>query len=164
MSIPFYLVCCTTPQFNSFGGINLLMSIPFYLVCCVDRMLYYIYQISFYSCRSVSKNELHSQSCSCGLLNYLLNTYLLTYLLTHFMEQRPSWEANLFLASQEIPHILWTRRFITACTSTCHLSLPWARSIQSMPPHPTSWRSILIVSSHLCLGLPSGLFASGFTT
>jgi len=32
------------------------------------------------------------------------------------------------------------------------------------PPHPTSWRSILILSSHLFLGLPSGLFASGFLT
>ena len=25
-------------------------------------------------------------------------------------------------------------------------------------PHPTSWRSILILSTHLRLGLPSGLF------
>jgi hypothetical protein len=27
-----------------------------------------------------------------------------------------------------------------------------------MPPHPTSWRSILILTCHLPLGLPSGLF------
>jgi hypothetical protein len=30
---------------------------------------------------------------------------------------------------------------------------------QSIPsPNPTSWRSILILSSHLRMGLPSGLF------
>ena len=31
-----------------------------------------------------------------------------------------------------------TWRFIFAFTSAHHLSLSWARSIQSMPPHPTS--------------------------
>jgi hypothetical protein len=36
--------------------------------------------------------------------------------------------------------------------------------IQSMPPNPTFLISILILSSHLCLGLPSGLFPSGFPT
>ena len=30
-----------------------------------------------------------------------------TYLLTYSTEQRPSWEANRFSASQEIPRILW---------------------------------------------------------
>ena len=33
-----------------------------------------------------------------------------------------------------------------------------------MTPLPTSWRSILISSSHLLLGLPSDLFPSGFPT
>ena len=51
-------------------------------------------------------------------------------------------------------------RFITAFTSARHLSLSWASSTQSIPPYPTSWRFILILSSHLRLGLPSGLFPS----
>ena len=56
-----------------------------------------------------------------------------------------------------------TRRFITALTSVRHLSLSWASPIQSIYPHPTSWRPILI-STHLRLGLPSGLLPSGFPT
>ena len=55
-----------------------------------------------------------------------------------------------------------TRRFITAFTSARHLSLSPASSIQSIPPHSTSWKSILLSSSHLRLDLQSGLFASGF--
>ena len=55
-------------------------------------------------------------------------------------------------------------RFITAFTISRHLSVTWASSIQSIPPHLTSWRPILILYSHLVLGLPSGLFPSGFPT
>ena len=51
-----------------------------------------------------------------------------------------------------------TRRLITSLTSVRHLSLSWANPIQSIYPHPTSWRSILILSTHLRLGLPSGSF------
>ena len=57
-----------------------------------------------------------------------------------------------------------TRRFITALTSFRQLSLSWASPIQSINPHPTSWRCILILSTHLRQGLPSGLFPSGFPT
>jgi hypothetical protein len=95
------------------------------------------------------------------LLTYLL-TYLLIYLLTYSMEQSPSWEAKMSWATQEIPRIYETRRFITVFTRARPLSLSWARLIQSMSPHPTSRRSILILSSHLRLGLPSGLLPSGF--
>ena len=57
-----------------------------------------------------------------------------------------------------------TRKFITALTSVRHLSLSWASPIQSIYPHPTSWRSILILSTYLYLGLPCGLLPSGFPT
>ena len=63
---------------------------------------------------------------------------------------------------KKFPAFHRTPRFITALTSVRHLSLPWASPIQSIYTHPTSWRSILILSTHLRLGLPSGLFPSGF--
>jgi hypothetical protein len=57
-----------------------------------------------------------------------------------------------------------TRRFNTEFTRALHLFLSWARPIQSISPHPTYPGSILILSTHLRLGLPSSLFTSGFPT
>ena len=65
---------------------------------------------------------------------------------------------------KKFPAFHGTRRFIIALPSARHLSLSWASPIQSIHPHPTSWRSILILSTQLCLGLPSGLFPSVFPT
>ena len=65
---------------------------------------------------------------------------------------------------KKFPKFHGTRRFITVLTSVRQLSLSWASPIQSIYPHPSSWRSILILSTHLRLGLPSGLFPSGFPT
>ena len=80
------------------------------------------------------------------------------------MEQSPSWEANRFSTSQEIPCILWNPK-VHYCIHKCPPPvLTWDSLIQSTPPLPTSWRSILILSSHLHLGLPSGLFPSDFPT
>ena len=80
------------------------------------------------------------------------------------MQHGPSWEANWFSASQEISQILWNPKV----NYRIHKCLPLV-PILSQPdqvhtPHPTSWRSILILSSHLRLGLPSDLFPSGFPT
>jgi hypothetical protein len=85
-----------------------------------------------------------------------------TYFLTYSMEQSPSWEVNRFSASQEFSRILWNPRFITALTSARHLSLSWASSVQSIPPHPTSTRFILMLSSHLNLGLPMVSYTLSF--
>ena len=65
---------------------------------------------------------------------------------------------------KKFPAFYGTRRFVTALTSPRHPSLSWASPIQSIYPHPTSWRSILILSTLLRLGLPSGLFPTGFHT
>ena len=86
-----------------------------------------------------------------------------TYLLTYSMVQSPSWEANWFGLVKKFPAFHGTRRFITALTIVRHLSQSWTSRIQSIYPHTTSWRSVLILSTHLCLGLLSGLLPSGFT-
>ena len=94
------------------------------------------------------------------LLIFLL-TYLLSFLLTPWCRVLREKLTGLQLV-KKFPAFHATRRFITALTSVRHLSLSWASPIQSIHPHPTSWRSILILSTHLRLGLPSGLLPSGF--
>ena len=47
----------------------------------------------------------NERSSILGFMRTLLFIYLLTYLLTYSMVQSPSWEANWFAASQEIPRI-----------------------------------------------------------
>ena len=85
----------------------------------------------------------------------------LTYLLTPWCRVLLEKLTGLQLA-KKFPAFHGTRRFITALTSVRHLSLSWASPIQSIYPHPTSWKSILILSTHLHLGLTSGLLPSGF--
>jgi hypothetical protein len=89
---------------------------------------------------------------------YLL-TYLLSYWLTYSLTPWCRFLLEKLTGSQlvkKFPAFYGTRRFITAFTSARYLSLSWARLIQYIPKHTTSWMSVLI-SSHLCLGLPSGL-------
>jgi len=80
------------------------------------------------------------------------------------MVQCPSWEANWFAASQEIPRISRNPKVHYRTHKRPPPVSTRASPIQSIYPHPTSWRSILILSTHLYLGLLSGLFPSGFPT
>ena len=88
---------------------------------------------------------------------------VLTYLLTPWCRVLLEKLTGLHLV-KKFPAFHGTRKFITALTSVRHLSPSWTNPIQSTYPHPTSWRSILILSTHLRLGLPSGLLPSGFPT
>ena len=57
--------------------------------------------------------------------------------------------------------------FIHVGNRECFEMVSWVYSkaeFQSIYPHPTSWRSILVLSTHLLLGLPSGLLPSSFPT
>ena len=53
-----------------------------------------------------SLQKRHFLSCH----KYVRGGPLKSFLLTYSMEQSPSWEASRFLASQEIPRILWNRK------------------------------------------------------
>ena len=68
-----------------------------------------------------------------------------------------------FSASQEIPRILWNS-MVHCSIYKCPPPVSFLSQIKLVhaPPHPTFLRSILKLSSHLRLGLPSGLFPSGF--
>jgi hypothetical protein len=86
--------------------------------------------------------------------------FLSTYLLSWALLEKPP----IVQLLKNFPVFYGSRRFITVFTRALHWSRSWARSIQSVPSHPISLRSILIFSTHLRLGLPSGLFPSSFTT
>jgi len=95
------------------------------------------------------------------LLIYLL-TYLLTYLLNYLLTPRSTDLLGKLTDSQlvkKFPALYGTRRL--QLPATCLYPKP----DQSSPrPHSTFSRSILLLSSHTLLGLPSGLFLSDFPT
>ena len=94
-------------------------------------------------------------------ISFTITNTKINYLLTYFMENSPSWEANQLSAGQEIPHIFWNPK-AHYCFHKCPLlSLSSVSLIQSIPPHPAYLRAILLLLTHLHLGLPSGTFPPG---
>ena len=76
------------------------------------------------------------------------------------MERITSWDANRFSASQEIPRILWNPKVRYRIHKCPPPVLILSQLDPVYVPHLTSWRSILIFSSYLHLGLPSYFFPS----
>jgi len=103
------------------------------------------------------RTELYNMTTKCLIIKPTRCTFLLTPWCRVLLEKL----TGLQLV-KKFPAFHGTRRFITALTSVRHLSLSWTSPIQSIYPHSTSWRPVIILSTHLRLGLPSGLFPSGF--
>jgi hypothetical protein len=74
------------------------------------------------------------------------------------MKLNPSWEAANHSATQEFPKCHRKRKFISVFIRALHCS------IQFTLPHLIPLRWSLILSSNRRLGLPRGLFPSGFPT
>ena len=84
--------------------------------------------------------------------------------LTYSVEKSPSWEANRFSVVKKLTCILWNSKVhyrIYKCPPPV-LILSQINPVHA--PSPTSWISVLILSSHLSLSLPSGLFPLVFPT
>ena len=95
----------------------------------------------------------------CSICSFLL---CLSWLLRSRVRKfRRDLRITLYINS---PHSMEPQVFFPHSKAPTIRPLSWARSIQSMLPHPNSWRFILILSSHLSLSLPSGRFPLGFPT
>ena len=134
---------------------NCLWALMLTCVCCVlkqkgDRNLRSRFELT--GNKNVNPG-IGNSTCVLGATN----TYVLTERSRVLLEKLTG-----FQLVKKFPTFQGTRRFITALTSARHLSLSKAHSIQSIPPHSTFWRSVLILFSHLHLVLPSGLFPSSF--
>ena len=95
-----------------------------------------------------------------GRRDCIILTYLLTPWSRVLLEKLTG---KLCSYSRNSPH-LWNPK-VPHRTHKCPPPVPILSQLHPVPTTPpTSWRSILILYSHLRLGFPNGLFPSGFPT
>jgi hypothetical protein len=79
------------------------------------------------------------------------------------MELSPSWEAAIHAGTQELPNILWNPKIYYRVHKSPSL-VPILNQIDPVHTTPSYLRPILTLSTHVRLGLSSGLFISCFPT
>jgi hypothetical protein len=77
--------------------------------------------------------------------------------LTNFMDLRPSWGPASCTATQELPSILWNPQ-VHCSVQKSPPPVPILSHINPIHTIPSYLRSTLILSTHIRLGLPRGLF------
>jgi hypothetical protein len=93
---------------------------------------------------------------------HVFDAYSVIWQTQSLMELSPSWGSATVQLLKKFPAFYGTRRSITAFTRALHWFLTWVTSNQSFTFHSTSLRSILLLSTHVRHGLPSGLLPSAF--
>jgi hypothetical protein len=105
-------------------------------------------------CRAIGKKNSFSD------MILIIQTESLNYITSSSYSGALLHKPVVCLTTQEIPSIVWTRKFVTLFTRAHHWSLSWARWIWSK----TSQFFLEIYFSYLRLRLPSCVLHSGFPT
>jgi hypothetical protein len=121
--------------------------------CCLSVRKQDAFSLAYWHRKTLIEASNKADSANAGYVFAVVITYLLAP-----WSRIPLEKLTGFQLVKKFPIFYRTPRFITAFTRARHLSLSWGSSIQSIASHPTSWRSILLLSSHLRLGLPSVLY------
>jgi hypothetical protein len=81
-----------------------------------------------------------------------------------FYGLEPLLRGRLLCNYSELLCIYVAQRFITVFVSAFHHSQSWVIQIQSIPPNSVALRSTLMISIHLSLCIPCGMFSTDFPT
>ena len=102
--------CCHLVTLNKINihNTSCVLTCESILLTCIPELLYVPLLLATFFGHSFDLHQVENmQVQQKKILNKRSPLHNLTYLFTYSMQHSPSWEANRFSASQEIPRILW---------------------------------------------------------